>query len=113
MSGGGPDRQHCAVHTAYGGSPRLWVPPTSQREKHGSGSDRCVSESSMDAGPMRRGDSNSLVGYPQGGPSAYVTAEDAVPLRQALAAAFGSEQSAGNKVAIPGSDLMRGTATQP
>ncbi len=54
-----------------------------------------------------------LVGYPQRGPSAYVTAEDAVPLRQALAAAFGSEQPAGNKVAIPGSDLGRGKATQP
>jgi hypothetical protein len=54
-----------------------------------------------------------LVGYPQSGPSAYVTAEDAVPLRQALAAAFGSEQPAGNKAAIPGSDLMRGKATQP
>lgn len=52
-----------------------------------------------------------LVGYPQGGPSAYVTTEDALPLplRQAL----GSEQSAGNKVVIPGSDLMRGKATQP
>lgn len=35
-----------------------------------------------------------LVGYPQGAPSAYVTAEDAVPLQAALAAAFGSEQSA-------------------
>lgn len=29
-------------------------------------------------------------------------------LRHALATALGSEQSAGNKVAIPGSDLMRG-----
>ena len=32
-----------------------------------------------------------LVGYPQSGPSAYVIAEDAVPLREALTAAFGSE----------------------
>jgi hypothetical protein len=32
-----------------------------------------------------------LVGYPQSGPSAYVIAEDAVPLREALAVAFGSE----------------------
>ena len=53
-----------------------------------------------------------LVGYPQGGPSAYVTAEDALPLRQALGAAFGSEQS-GNKAAIPSRDLMLGKAMQP
>ncbi|MGH3797264.1 MAG: hypothetical protein ACRDSP_20510 [Pseudonocardiaceae bacterium] len=41
-----------------------------------------------------------LVGYPQGEPSAFVIAEDAMPLRHALAAAFGS-------------DLIRGKATQP
>lgn len=53
-----------------------------------------------------------LVGYPQGGPSAYVTTKDAAPLRQVLAAAFGGEQSADNKTEIPGSDLIRGKATQ-
>ncbi|MGH3910534.1 MAG: hypothetical protein ACRDRM_06845 [Pseudonocardiaceae bacterium] len=41
-----------------------------------------------------------LVGYPQGEPSAFVISEDAVPLRHALATAFGS-------------DLMRGKATRP
>ena len=54
-----------------------------------------------------------LVGYPHGGPSAYVTAEDAVPLRRVLDTAFGSEQPASTKAASPSRDLMRGTATQP
>jgi hypothetical protein len=62
---------------------------------------------------VMNGGSYLLFDYPQSGPSAYVAAEDAVPLRQALAAAFGSEQSANDKVAVPVSDLMRGKATQP
>ncbi len=49
---------------------------------------------------------------PQGEPSAYVSAEDAVPLRQALGAAVGSEQRA-SKAAIPSVGLMFGTAAQP
>jgi hypothetical protein len=58
---------------------------------------------------VMNGGSYLLFDYPQSGPSAYVAAEDAVPLRQA----FGSEQSANNKVAVPVSDLMRGEAAQP
>ena len=54
-----------------------------------------------------------LVGHPQGEPAAYVIVEDAAPLRQALATAFGSEQSAGNGVATAGCDPAPGTATQP
>ncbi|MCA1672527.1 MAG: hypothetical protein LC799_10100 [Actinobacteria bacterium] len=54
-----------------------------------------------------------LVGHPQGEPACYVIAEDAVPLRQVLATAFGSEQPAGNGVATAGCDPEPATATQP
>ncbi|MGH3835962.1 MAG: hypothetical protein ACRDSF_09695 [Pseudonocardiaceae bacterium] len=54
-----------------------------------------------------------LVGYPHGGPSAYVTAEYAVAPRRALDVAFGSEQPTSNKAASSSRDIMRGTATQP
>lgn len=54
-----------------------------------------------------------LVGYPQGEPSAYVIAEDAVTLRQALGTAFGSGVPTGKEDTMPGGDLVRGKTVQP
>lgn len=54
-----------------------------------------------------------LVGYPQGEPSAFVIAEDAVTLQQALDTAFGSRAPTGQEDAAAGGELIRGKAAQP
>lgn len=61
-----------------------------------------------------------LVGYPQNGPAAFVTRDDAGPLRQALQGAFGNPtddavggNGSSNGIAVSGNGAMRAGKVQP